>query len=178
MTTCQGLYFEICEKEVDWKHWKEKRLPIGGDLCWREGGVTIYKPTRQKINRTIVPHRFAINPRTETPRTELRIDRYYIHVYQTKIGPDRRTLRSKSIARELQRRFKGIYWPRKIDIQSENLEINKIRKRTNTSRPQILRSTQWLRGNSGVGRGKKYQQEKATHGGEGNEQEGIEDQDI
>ena len=42
----------------------------------------------------------------------LRMDRFYIHVYQTKIGPDRRTLRSKEIVRELGRRLGRLFWPR------------------------------------------------------------------
>ena len=45
----------------------------------------------------------------------LRKDRYYMHVYQTKIGSERRTLRSKVIARELWRRFGRMYLPREMD---------------------------------------------------------------
>ena len=67
------------------------------------------------MNRTIVQHRFATNPSRDTHRKILRIDRFYIHVYQTKIGPERRTLKSKEIARELARRFGRMYWPRDID---------------------------------------------------------------
>ena len=57
-------------------------------------------------------HRTTLNPRTDTQRKMLRMDRFYIHVYQTKIGPDRRTLRSKEIARELGRRLGRLFWPR------------------------------------------------------------------
>ena len=63
----------------------------------------------------------------------LRMDRFYIHVYQTKIGPDRRKLRSKEIARELGRRFGRFYWPRdaeKKESERRNAEQrNWVKKR-------------------------------------------------
>ena len=59
--TCQGMYYEIKENQVDWESMGRKRLTIGGDFCWRGNGVTIYQPTRERTRRPIVPHRFAIN---------------------------------------------------------------------------------------------------------------------
>ena len=115
VTTCQGMYYEMTKEQVEWRQFKDTRLTIGGDRCWRAEGVTVYQPTREVRERTILAHRFALNPTCKTPRKILRKDRYYIHVYQTKIGSERRTLRSKVIARELWRRFGRMYWPRQMD---------------------------------------------------------------
>ena len=115
VTTCKGMYYEMRREQVDWAHWNNRRVTVGGDWCWRAEGVSLYNPTRENLNRTIVQHRFAINPRRDTPRKMMRKDRYYIHVYQTRIGSERRTLRSKGIARELKRRFSELYWPREMD---------------------------------------------------------------
>ena len=105
---------------------------MGDDWNWRAEGVTLYYPTREEINRTIVPHRFAINPNRETLRRKLRTDRYYMHIYQTRIGPERRTLRSKAIARELSRKFGKIYWPRKMDMQNEQKRVVSARTERGT----------------------------------------------
>ena len=109
------MYYEMRHEDVVWNEWNNKRTTVDGDWCWRAEGVTLYNPTREEIRRTIVPHRFAINPRGETTRSKLRTDRYYMHIYQTKIGPDRLTLRSIEMARELNQMFGNIYWPRKFD---------------------------------------------------------------
>ena len=100
-----------------WNKVQKRNVTIGGDTCWRGEGVTVYKPHNDRGRRPLVRHRFAINLTDTVARTKLRTDRYYIHVYQTKIGPDRRTLRSKEMVRELQRRFKTTYWPREVDTQ-------------------------------------------------------------
>ena len=80
----------------------------------------------------------------------MRRDRYYIHVYQTRIGPERRTLRSKGIARELTKRFGELYWPRDMDKQEGvrgNAEANRRiidrdtrRKTSEVNRPNGRRS--------------------------------------
>ena len=79
------MYYEMEHKQVCWGTFKDRKLTIGGDWCWRSDGVTIYNPTKDQANKTIVPHRFAIRPTDGTPRTRLRRDRYYLHVYK-KIG--------------------------------------------------------------------------------------------
>ena len=71
------MYYEITEEQIDWTHWKDRRTTVCGDWCWRAGGVSLYQPTRKKLNRTIVPHRFAINP-----RKELRRDIIYMYIRQ------------------------------------------------------------------------------------------------
>ena len=131
VTTCQGMYYEMKKEQINWKHFKDGRITIGGDRCWRAEGVTVYHPTREIQDRTIVPHRFAINPTGEIPRKILRKDRYYIHVYQTKIGPERRTMRSKGIARELWRRFGKLYWPREMDKNWEGRRTRITEARVN-----------------------------------------------
>ena len=102
----------------------KRSLTIGGDTCWRGEGVSVYKPNSERDSRPIVRHRFAINLSYTVPRTKLRTDRYYIHVYQTKIGPERRTLRSKEMVQELQRKFKTTYWPRIVDTQGRRHHRN------------------------------------------------------
>ena len=128
VTTCQGMYYEIKENQVDWESMGRKRLTIGGDFCWRGNGVTIYQPTRERTRRPIVPHRFAINLGQQYQQPGLRTDRYYIHVYQTKIGRDRKTLRSKEIAREINKRWRKVYLPRLIDTQSAGSDKYEARR--------------------------------------------------
>ena len=80
-----------------------------------------------------------------------------MHVYQTKIGPERRTLRSKAIARELSRRFRGIYWPRQIDIQNVTGKTAEVRKRNQwnvqqrekneRTRTEIINRPRWNKNN-------------------------------
>ena len=120
VTTCQGLYYEMERKQIDWRKMGNMRLTVGGDQCWRGEGVTIYKPTREQTNTPVVPHRFAINLEQHERNTGLRTDRYYIHVYQTKIGPERKTLRSKEMARELSKKLGSVYYPRERDLPKEN----------------------------------------------------------
>lgn len=144
VTTCQGMYYEINENQVDWESVGRKRLTIGGDLCWRGNGVTIYKPTREQTSRSVVPHRFAINLGQQYQQPKLRTDRYYIHVYQTKIGSIRKTLRSKESAREINKRWRKVYLPRAIDTQrarADKSEANRERpKRSGEHNRSIQRS--------------------------------------
>ena len=115
---------------MNWGSFKDRKIAIDGDWCWRSWGVTVYNPARDRTNRTIVPHRFAMKPPQDTRRGRLRTDRYYIHVYQTKIGTSRRTLRSKGIASELARRYGDAYMPREVDIQRSPTRWDRKRKVT------------------------------------------------
>ena len=81
--------------------------------------MSIYKPKREKTNTPVVPHRFAINIEQQNQTTKLRTDRYYIHVYQTKIGPERKTLRSKKMSKELNKILGTVYYPRERDLPRE-----------------------------------------------------------
>ena len=123
VTTCQGMYYEIASKQVDWSKMGDSKLTVGGDLCWRGEGVTIYKPTRELANTPVVPHKFAINIGQHNQTSRLRTDRYYIHVYQTKIGPWRKTLRSKEMTVELSKRLGKVYYPRPRDLPREQRGI-------------------------------------------------------
>ena len=75
VTTRQGMYYELTEEQVMWRELPKKRLTVGGDLCWRGEGVTVYKPTSRRETRPIVPHRFAINLTNTAQRAKLRTDR-------------------------------------------------------------------------------------------------------
>ena len=130
VTTCQGMYFELKKDQVVWSKLPKKRMTIGGDLCWRGEGVSVYKPTSDRVTRPIVPHRFAINLTYTVPRSQLKTDRYYMHIYQTKIGPDRRTLRSREMVQEMKRRFKKLYWPRPVDTHGRRAETTAAERRT------------------------------------------------
>ena len=146
VTTCQGMYYEMEKEQVNWDSFKDRKITIDGDWCWRSWGVTVYNPARDRTIRTIVPHRFAIKPKQNIMTGRLRTDRYYIHVYQTKIGTSRRTLSSKGIARELNRRFREVYMPRKIDIQ--NSPRRGDRQRRDTGNRNVARKEGTWRENS------------------------------
>ena len=129
VTTCQGMYYELTKEQVAWNKVPKRSLTIGGDTCWRGEGVSVYKPNSEGDVRPIVRHKFAINLSFKIPRKKLRTDRYYIHVYQTKVGPERRTLKSKEMVQEMQRRFKTTYWPRLLDIQGRRDEMTTVERR-------------------------------------------------
>ena len=101
-----------------WSNVPKHSVTIGGDSCWRGNGVSVYKPNSEWKRRTIVPHRFAINLPQAVAKARIKTDRYYIHVYQTKIGTQRWTLRSKEMVQEMQSMFKKVYYPRDVDTQS------------------------------------------------------------
>ena len=140
VTTYQGMYYVMEREQVNWGMFKDRKITIDGDWCWRSEGVTVYNPSRNLPNRTIVPHRFAIKPIQNTNRCSLRTDRYYIHVYQTKVGSSRRTLSSKGIAEELRTRFGGVYMPREIDKQKSSRRWD-TRRKTGDAEPPKNRST-------------------------------------
>ena len=142
VTTYQGMYYEMEREQVNWGTFKDRKITIDGDWCWRSEGVTVYNPSRDRQSRTIVPHRFAIKPIQDTKRCRLRTDRYYIHVYQTKIGPSRRTLSSKGIAEELRSRFGGVYMPREIDNQNSSKRGGKRWRKIGEAEPPKIRDTE------------------------------------
>ena len=76
VTTNQGMYYELVKEQVCWESFKDRKITIDGDWCWRSWGVTVYNPARDRTKRTIVPHRFAIRPIKNTTRGRLRTDRY------------------------------------------------------------------------------------------------------
>ena len=134
VTTCKGMYYELTKEQVVWSTVPKRSVTIGGDECWRGEGVSVYRPTSRREARPIVRHRFAINLSYKVPRTKLKTDRYYIHVYQTKIGPERRTLRSREMVQEMKKRFRGVYWPRLVDTQGRQRERNIAEERDHIRR--------------------------------------------
>ena len=114
VTTWQGMYYELTKQQVEWCQFPKRTTTVGGDYRWSAEGISVYNPVRERPSAAVVRHRFAILPPSSGCRKSLRTDRYYIHVYQTKIGVKRRTLHSKTIARELQRKFGKSYYPREV----------------------------------------------------------------
>ena len=115
VTTWQGMYYEMTKQQVEWRNLKDRGVTIGGDYRWGTEGLTVYKPIKEMPTSTVVRHRFAMLPPQGSHRRRLRTDRYYIHVYQTKIGDERKTLQSRKIAQELGRRYRKYYYPREVD---------------------------------------------------------------
>ena len=115
VTTCQGMYFEMTKQQVEWGNLKDRGVTIGGDYRWGTEGLTVYKPIKEMPTSIVVRHRFAMLPPQGTYRRRLRTDRYYIHVYQTKVGDERKTLQSRKMAQELGRRYRKYYYPREVD---------------------------------------------------------------
>ena len=89
-TTWQGMYYEMAEQQVVWSTFTEKTTTVGGDNRWRAEGISLYNPIRKLPSAPVVRHRFAVLPPRSRCRKLLRTDRYYVHVYQTKIGLNRR----------------------------------------------------------------------------------------
>ena len=99
VTTYQGMYYELTWQQLEWDNLQDRGVTIGGDYRWGTEGLTVYQPIKEMPTSCLVRHRFAILPKTGCIRKRLRTDRYYIHVYQTKIGKERKTPRSKKIAK-------------------------------------------------------------------------------
>ena len=82
-------------------------------------GVKLFKLTREDTRPTPRRHRFAVIPRGNptTPCNPLIVGRWYVHVYQTKIEINGvlKTLNSKAIARDLQKKWGLQYYPRTHD---------------------------------------------------------------
>ena len=96
-----------------------------GEQRWSSEGVTVWKWDR-KYKHILKPHRLAVLPKpgVECNFRALRPDRFYVHVYQTKIEFKRynlRTLKSRIIAKELAKRWAKSYLPRSIDTDEKRL---------------------------------------------------------
>ena len=86
--------------------------------------MTVYNWDKD-YNHILRRHRFAVLPAEATVSDfqQIRYDRYYLHVYQTKIeGPNHsyRALQSKEIARGLLETWRRSYYPRNIDQRALN----------------------------------------------------------
>ena len=130
--TWQGMYYELTEQQVEWANFQNKTTTVGGDYKWSDDGISLYNPIRERPSAAVVRHRFAILPPRGGCRRPLRTDRYYVHVYQTKIGRQRRTLHSKRIATELERKYGKSYYPRELDRTKQSEIIWRRREPTKT----------------------------------------------
>ena len=175
ITTWQGMYFELRYRDVDWGQVAPRNPTMDGVNRWTTDGVTIYQPTYKPQPSKVLRHRFAMMP-PDTFRGDhnpQRDDRYYIHVYQTKVGTDRRSLRSREMARELERRWTDDYYPRAFDVENRQVKPrtyvdNAVRdwNRNRTGREQ--KDSQWRKNERRNGRGNLRRQNEGGQGTERN----------
>ena len=117
VVTFQGMYYEIHKNDIVFKSLEEKPSFDGSVKKWVTPGVTVFKALDENRAPTIKRHRFAMVPPDDYQScfNPLRTDRFYIHVYQTRLDLQQdgvRTLKSKEIARELFERWPKEYFPR------------------------------------------------------------------
>ena len=114
------MFYEVSEKDVELDDMTRKRSLEPGVNKWVTEGVTIFK-WDSRFQHMLRPHRFAMRP-NHLSQIDWKIfnpNKYYIHVYQTKIdigSGDLRTLQSRSIAQYLFQNWNSQYWPRTVDI--------------------------------------------------------------
>ena len=104
---------------------------------WVAEGVTVFK-WGSGFEHILRPHRFSMKPLqgSKIDWSVFKQDKYYIHVYQTKIDRgcrDLRTVHSKTIAQNLSQKWPAQYWPRLVDIRL-------IDSRANTTVPNRYQS--------------------------------------
>ena len=143
------MYYQLNEDEVIFQNLKKKIVTDAGEESWSIKGVTVYKWSRSH-NPVLRRHRFAVLPQDGRvcDFTIIKADKYYVHVYQTKIEFDKfdlRSLNSRKIARNLKSRCGSYYFPRAIDLRSKNSRAEKTEKRwedhTETTRNRLKEDT-------------------------------------
>ena len=92
---------------------------------WVAEGVTVYQ-FANGYRHVLREHRLVVIPPdgSKVCRGDMRSDRFYIHIYQTKISRsenDIRFLKSREIAVGLNKNFGDIYFPRSRDVP-QNLQ--------------------------------------------------------
>ena len=132
------MFYEVSEADIQLGNLLEKQMTVAGVRKWISEGVTVFR-WAESFRHVLRPHRFAMRP-YNTSRINWRVfkpDKYYIHVYQTKIERGRndlRTLSSRSIAQHLRHQWNAHYWPRTTDINMlESMSTTKgryMRQRT------------------------------------------------
>ena len=106
------LFFRTCGKKI---------VTTKGERRWSCEGATVYNWNRN-YEHILQRHRFAMLPSEKNTCnfSVIRPEKWYVHVYQTKIEIQQnilRTLSSRKMARYLSNnRWDGTYWPRNIDI--------------------------------------------------------------
>jgi len=140
--TWQGIFWEVTRKDILFDNLTELVNREEGMRKWVTNGVTVYQ-FQDGYNHVLRRHRFAVVPPTSDKvcRGDLRPDRYYIHVYQTRVqtsNGDLKWLRSKEIAKHLWRTWGNSYYPRRQDIRKEpeSYEQSRRKKRQRNINPE------------------------------------------
>ena len=86
VVTWQGLWWELTYEDVNWDNLDERIVGEKGVKRWETKGVNVFQFARG-FKHDLKKHRFAVFPSggEAVCRDSMRPDRYYIHVYQTKI---------------------------------------------------------------------------------------------
>ena len=120
VATWQGLFYELREEDINYKVLKHDFNTVQGMTTLATKGVKLFKLSREDKRITPKPHRFAVIPsgNPATPCNPLKVGCWYVHVYQTKndLGGFLKTLNSKAIARDLQKKWGIQYYPRPHDV--------------------------------------------------------------
>ena len=124
--TQQGMYWEFKWRDVVFENLQEKLINEDGERRWFSKGVTLYQWSGS-YKHVLRPHRFAVVPTDHEGNYEqVHPDRYYAHVYQTKIedtSNELKTLQSRLIAQELESKLGTLYWPRPNDLPTLNISL-------------------------------------------------------
>ena len=135
LLTWQGMFYEISESDIELDNLSVQTLAEAGVKKWVTEGVTVFK-WEPWYNHVLRRHRFAMVPPEgrEINWHVFKPNKYYIHVYQTKIErswKDLRTLYSRSIAKYLHQNWRSQYWPRSVDVNKME-EVRKNRGHGNS----------------------------------------------
>ena len=120
VVTWQGMWWELTWDDIIWDNLDEKIVREKGVKKWGSKGINVYQFDRG-YKHNLQRHRFAVFPPNgeKVCRNSMRPDRYYIHVYQTKIKKADGVvcwLRSKEIAKFLNNKWRQTYYPRDRDF--------------------------------------------------------------
>ena len=118
--TWQGVYWEVAWQDVVFKNLTEKVRTEPGMRKWVTKGATVYQ-FEKGYKHILNKHRFAVIPsgNEKVCREEIRANRCYIHIYQTRVHrseSDVRWLKSKEMAKFLYKTWSQSYFPRPRDI--------------------------------------------------------------
>ena len=156
--TWQGMFYEISEADIQLGNMTRKNSPDDDACKWVTEGVTVFK-WHPQFRHILRPHRFAMRTpnASSIDRKVFKPNKYYIHVYQTKIErawKDLRTLHSRSIALHLNKHWGDRYWPRSVDIkliQAERMNVGP-RNRSFRSLPNHFSATSQMFGRDSTNR--------------------------
>ena len=123
VATYQGLFFELRDEDINYEGLECGFNTARGKSTLSTKGVSLFKLSRADNRTTPRPHRFAVIPsgNPSTPCNPLKVGRWYVHVYQTRVemnGNFTKALNSRSMAQELQKLWGIQYLPRSRDVEN------------------------------------------------------------